>query len=442
MRDIVLVLVIVYLMIKALRQLEYGAYLWTWLSLMNPHRMTYGFAFSVPWAMMSAAISLVTLPLSKDRKPLPINGGVITLILLWGWMTVTSIFSINPADLVLERWIFVSKIILMLLLMMMMLRGRQQIDRLVWVVVLSVGFFAVKGGIFTVATGGSSRVWGPPGSMLEENNALAVATIMLLPLVYYLRETASRKWLRLVLGVCMLLMIASALGSQSRGALIALLAMALFLGAKSKHPIRFTLGLVLVLAVAIAFMPDSWTARMETIRDHQEEGSAMSRIYTWRTLLNVAMERPLVGAGFRADNLELFARYAPQDPQFAGFAGLVWVAHSIYMQALGEHGFVGLALFVSIWIWLWFTASRLAREAAEVPELKDWMPLLLRMCQVSTIGYCVGGAFLSLMNVDLPYYLLIFVTLCRCQLQDSKAMAAAPARRTPDRQALGLSRAK
>lgn len=442
MRDIVLVLMIVYLMIKALRQLEYGAYLWTWLSLMNPHRMTYGFAFSVPWAMMSAAISLVTLPLSKDRKPLPINGGVITLILLWGWMTVTSIFSINPPDLVLERWIFVSKIILMLLLMMMMLRGRQQIDRLVWVVVLSVGFFAVKGGIFTVATGGSSRVWGPPGSMLEENNALAVATIMLLPLVYYLRETASRKWLRLVLGVCMLLMVASALGSQSRGALIALLAMAMFLGAKSKHPIRFTLGLMLVLAVAIAFMPDSWTARMETIRDHQEEGSAQSRLYTWRTLLNVAVDRPLVGAGFRADRVEIFDLYAPKDPQYSVFSGLAWVAHSIYFQALGEHGFVGLALFVSIWIWLWFTASRLAREAAEVPELKDWMPLLLRMCQVSTIGYCVGGAFLSLMNVDLPYYLLIFVTLCRCQLQDSKAMAAAPARRTPDRQALGLSRAK
>ena len=66
------------------------------------------------------------------------------------------------------------------------------------------------------------------------------------------------------------------------------------------------------------------------------------------------------------------------------------------------------------------------------------MPLLLRMCQVSTIGYCVGGAFLSLMNVDLPYYLLIFVTLCRCQLQDSMARAAAPARQPQDRQALGL----
>ena len=51
---------------------------------------------------------------------------------------------------------------------------------------------------------------------------------------------------------------------------------------------RFTLGLVVVLALAIAFMPDSWTSRMETIGTYQEDTSAQSRLWVWNTLWNVA----------------------------------------------------------------------------------------------------------------------------------------------------------
>lgn len=427
MRDIVITVVIAYLLLRTLRKVEYGAYLWTWLSLMNPHRLTFGFASVLPWAQATAIATFASMLFSRDRKPLPINGGIVTLILLWIWMTVTAVFSINPSEAVWERWTFVSKINLMLLVTLMLLRGRQQIDRLVWVVALSVGFFGIKGGAFTIATGGSYRVWGPPGSMLEENNALAVGLIVVLPFFYYLRETLSdRRW-RPVLLVCMLLLVASILGSQSRGALLAVLAMGAFLGFKSKHPVRFSLVSVLVLSAGVLFMPDSWVERMDTIQNHENEGSAMSRIYTWQTLWNVVMARPLVGAGFRADNIDIFNAFAPTDAKFEIFRGNVWVAHSIYMQALGEHGFVGLLLFVFIWIWVWVTCSRLARRAGEIEGLRDWAPLLLRMCQVSTIGFCTGGAFLSLMNVDLPYYILLFVTLVKCEVEDRLA-ASAPSR--------------
>ena len=428
MRDIIVSLLILYLLLRTLRKVEYGAYLWTWLSLMNPHRLAFGFASTLPWAQMAALTTFVAMVFSRERKPLPLNTGVVALILLWLWMTLTALTSINPPEIVWERWIFVAKINLMLLVTLMLLRGRQQIDRLIWVVALSVGFFGIKGGVFTIGTGGSYRVWGPPGSMLEENNALAVGLIIVLPFFYYLRETVKFRWLRPILLLAMLLLVASILGSQSRGALVALLAMSLFLGAKSKHPVRFSLASLLVLALGVLFMPDEWTARMDTIQNHESEGSAMSRIYTWHTLWNVAVSRPLVGAGFRADTMEIFAAFAPTDGKYDAFQGKSWVAHSIYMQALGEHGFVGLLLFLTIWIWIWVTCSRLAKQAGKVDSLKDWAPLLLRMCQVSTIGYCVGGAFLSLMNVDLPYYILLFVTLVKCAVQDEQraSMAKAP----------------
>ena len=257
MRDILVSLVIIYLLLRTLRNVEYGAYLWTWLSLMNPHRLAYGFATTLPWAQLTAVFTFMAMVFSRERKPLPLNGGVVALILLWLWMTLTAVTSINPSDIVWERWIFVSKINLMLLVTLMLLRGRQQIDRLVWIVALSVGFFGIKGGAFTIGTGGAYRVWGPPGSMLEENNALAVGLIIVLPLFYYLRETVADRRLRPFLLVAMLLMVASVLGSQSRGALVALVAMGMFLGFKSKHPVRFSLVAVLVLVVGIQFMPDA-----------------------------------------------------------------------------------------------------------------------------------------------------------------------------------------
>lgn len=424
MRDIVLSLVMVVLLLKALRKPEYGAYTWAWLSLMNPHKLTYGFAYSMPWAHATAIITLLCLPFSKSRRPLPINGGVVALLLLWAWMTVTSVVSLNAFDLVWERWIFVSKIYLMLLATLMLVRGRQQIDTLLWVVVVSIGYFGLKGGIFTVVTGGSHRVWGPPGSMVEENNALAVALIVVLPLMYYLRHTASNRWVRLGLLVSMVFVGASILGSQSRGALLGLLAMMFVLCFKSKQPVRFSLAALVLIGVGIAFMPDSWTQRMDTIQNYSTENSALSRLYTWHTLWNVGLDRPLVGAGFRADNLALFNRYAPQDAIYASVQGRFWVAHSIYFQALGEHGFVGLVLYLSLWVWTWIAAGRTANLAERMPGLQAWVPLLMRMCQVSTIGFCAGGAFLSLMNLDLPFYILAFVTLCQCAVKEQQQPAA------------------
>ncbi len=427
MRDIILALVIIALLVKTLRQVEFGAYLWAWLSLMNPHRMAYGFANSIPWAQSAALVSLVSLLISKDRRPIPINGGVVALLLLWLWMTVTSLVSINPPEMVWDRWIFVSKIFLMLMVTLMVIRGRVKIERLIWVVVVSIGYFGFKGGIFTLMTGGSYKVWGPTGSMVEENNALAVALIVILPLIYYLRHAATRQWLKQFLLLALVLVGVSILGSQSRGALVGLLAMAFVLGSKSKNPVRFSLVLILLIGAGIAFMPDTWTSRMDTIQTYGEDTSAMSRIYTWQTLWNAAVDRPLVGAGFRADTLAFFERYAPIDSKYEAVTGNAWVAHSIYFQALGEHGFVGLGLYLYIWLWVWFAAARLAKQAEKIPEYQDWMPTLLRMCQVSTVGFCAGGAFLSLMTFDLPFYILALVSFCQCEIKDRALRIAAAA---------------
>jgi hypothetical protein len=61
-------------------------------------------------------------------------------------------------------------------------------------------------------------------------------------------------------------------------------------------------------------------------------------------------------------------------------------------------------------IWRW--AGWLRRNARANPETQ-WAADLGSLCQVSLVGFAVGGAFLSLAYFDLPYNLLVLVVVAR-----------------------------
>lgn len=431
MRDILLASIVSALLLMVFKHPVIGAYLWAWLGLMNPHKMTFGFARTLPWALLAAIFTLLAVAMTKKRQAVPMTSIVVVQVLLVLHMGFTSFFSLASGSVPLDRFIFVFKIHLMLIVTWMLVCDAKQLRWLIWIVTMSVGFFGIKGGVWTIMTGGGGRVWGPPGGMLEGNNELAVALVMLLPMVYYLRQTEPNKWVRHALIFAGVTMVFAVLGSQSRGALLGLLAMSFFLGIKGKHPVRTSLALLVFVALAIGFMPDTWSGRMESIQSYKADGSAMSRIWSWTTLWNAALDRPLIGAGFGADNAVVFGRYAPMDGEFAVFRGSVFVAHSIYFQMLGEHGFVGLGLFLLLGAVTWLSAGRLARQSKDDPEFGSWMPLLMRMVQVSLVGYGAGGAFLSLAYLDVPYYIMGFVVTAAALVRNrAKALVSAPANAT------------
>ena len=50
MRDLLLLLIVVPGGLLALRHPFVGAMMWTWISIMNPHRLAWGFMFDAPVA--------------------------------------------------------------------------------------------------------------------------------------------------------------------------------------------------------------------------------------------------------------------------------------------------------------------------------------------------------------------------------------------------------
>jgi putative inorganic carbon (HCO3(-)) transporter len=409
MRDLLLFGIILVSLPFALRHTWIAVSLWTWISLMNPHRLAFGFIHDAPVAAVVAGTALLSLVVTRDKLRMPWSPPVVVLFLFVLWMCVTTAFAIDPVGSAtqLNR---ILKVQVMTAVALLALHERKHIQIFIWVNVLSIAYFGVKGGMFTILKGGALRVWGPAGSFIEENNALAVATIMIIPLIYYLRTVSSRAWMRLGLLGMMLLCAFSALGSQSRGALVAVSAMTLVLWYRSQKKFAVGIGLVVVAASLLAFMPSSWEERMGTMQAYEEDQSAMGRIHAWQTAINVANNRPF-GAGFEMYDWGVHAMYSPPETEKPR------AAHSIYFSVLGEHGYVGLFLYLLMW-WLVFRlAGRMRKETKGIAKV-SWVYELVGMCQVSLVGFFVGGAFLSLAYFDLPFNILVILVVTQRWLNE------------------------
>ncbi|MDE2396827.1 MAG: putative O-glycosylation ligase, exosortase A system-associated [Burkholderiales bacterium] len=410
MRDIALTLIVVVGLFFALRRTWVGVLLWTWLSIMNPQRLTYGFAFSAPFAYATALITLISIPFNKKDLRLPLDPFVVLLPLLMIWMCVTTVFALDQAGSI-PLLIRSLKIDLMVLVAVAAIRSRKQIELFIWVNALSIAFYGVKGGIFTIATGGGMHVWGPDDSFIQGNNELGLACVLTIPLLNYLRVVERRAWMRTALMAVMVLTALAALGSQSRGALLAIGAMALMLILRSRRKVMGTLVVAVTGVLLVAFMPASWEARMHTIDTYQQDASAMGRINAWWMCFHLANDR-FLGGGFSSYDAATFAKYAPNPHD-------IHAAHSIYFQMLGEHGYVGLALFLILGAYSFLTAGKIRRQTKKQPE-GQWAFELSSMIQVSMVGFAVGGAFLSLAYFDLPYNVLVALVACKYWLAEKR----------------------
>lgn len=422
MRDLLVTLLVFGSLPYIIKRPPFGVVMWIWISVMNPHSQGWGFARTFPFAAVIAGTIVVAMLLHKDKFRLPAHRVTWVFLGFMGWMSVTSLFSIHGVGVVTTQWIKVYKIFGMTAVVMMLVRTRQEIEWLVWTVVVSLGFYGVKGGIFTLRSGGNFRVWGPEGTFIDGNNEVALALVVVIPLMYYLignmRTRAAKGGLLAAILLCAL----ASLGSYSRGAALAIGAMTIVLWLKSQN--KAPLGVLLAMAVPllVLLMPSQWHERIDTINTYEEDSSAMGRINAWRMAFNLANDRPL-GGGFEIYDGQVFARYAPIPLD-------VHAAHSIYFQVLGEHGWIGLALYLTLGVMVWRTGGAIVRQAAGVAEL-EWAVRLATMLQVSLVGFAVGGAFLSLAYFDVPYLIMAAMVATRIIV----ARQAAPQRPAASRQA-------
>ena len=412
MRDLLITAIVLGSLPLIMKRPYIGVLMWSWIGYMNPHRLAYGFANEFPFAKIVGAVTIAALLFSREEKSISWSREIVLLVCFNVWMTVTTVFAMNPVE-AWPQWEKVIKIQLMVFITLMLIRDRDKLESLIWVIVVSLGYYGVKGGLFSILTGGQHLIWGPDGSFIAGNNEIGLALTMTLPLMRYLQLTTQNQRVSKGLIGAQALMAVAIIATYSRGALLAVSAMGFFLWMKAKN--KALLGMVFLLALPIlfAFMPDKWFARMETIQTYEQDRSAQGRINAWTFAYNLAADRPILGGGFEVFSRDIFLQtnYAPDPTNFHD-------AHSIYFEVLGEQGYVGLLLFLSIAILTWSKASHIMAQTVKEPDLQ-WAKELASMLQVSLVGYAVGGAFLGLGYFDL-YYHLVAMTVVLARLVETK----------------------
>ena len=413
MRDYALFVVLGLALLFAVARPLWGLGIWSWLGYMSPHRLAYGFIRDLPVVQPAVAVTFIALFFNwKDRMRWRWTPVTIAWALLVAWYVVNSLFAMYPEASVfeLDRTI---KIQLMVLATFFIVRDRRGIEFMVWVIAMSIGFYGFKGGVFTLATGGKYMVWGPPGTFLEGNNEVALALTIILPLLWYLSRQVEGKWVKRALMAGFVLCLISVVGSYSRGAYLAIAAVLAAIWWRSNRKVFGGLLVTVAAMAAFGFMPEKFTVRVDSIANYTEDASAQGRINSWGFAWNVALDQPINGGGYGVFNREAFQRYAP-DPE------KLHDSHSIYFEILGEQGFVGLALFLGFAFLAFMETQRIRKATRDDPE-KAWAFDLATALQASAIAYGVGGAFLGLAYLDLPYQLVALVVLTgRVALPDAK----------------------
>ena len=205
------------------------------------------------------------------------------------------------------RWQFVSKIILMTITAVCVVDSFDRLRIFVLVMAASLGVFVLKDLPFMIATGGSFRLYGPPQSMIADNNDFGLALNMTLPLFFFLGKTESNRRLRTFMYFMAL--------SPFQQSFLHIRGELPRIGRCHHDPVPTdkkrilllpVLGLVTLMAVVLA--PASWQDRMSFFLDGKLRSSALSRFNSWMFSWRLASDFPFVGGGFETFTPELFQR--------------------------------------------------------------------------------------------------------------------------------------
>lgn len=429
MRDFVVLAGLLAFIPLAMMRLHIATLLWTWIAVMAPHRMAYGFIYSAPINKIIAVVSLIAALVSPDKKSLP--GGLLSILIIifFLWTTLTTfVGSSYPDESMPDYFIHIFPVFIHIILIMICINSKDRLHAFIWIIAISLGFHGAKMGLVTIVEGGtpaSTAAYGPYDTLLEDRNHFALAIVMLFPILFYLYTISSARFTRLAIMGVATLSIISVLGSFSRGGLVALIAMLGVLWWRSKRKVAITAGIVIAGAIAITVLPATFTERMSTITEQFQPSdsrfeekeldlSFAQRLSVWRMGREMVKDSPMTGHGLRAiQHPQTPIRFGvPSDPLY----GTIWykqrAAHNIYVQVATDSGIIGLGLFLSLFGVAVLNCQWIMRHSKGIPELQTYY-ILGRLIPVSLAGYVVGGAALSMAYYDGMFMILLIVVAAR-----------------------------
>ena len=390
-----------------------GVLLWIWIALMSPGEALYGPMAGVPFNRIVAIATIASVPFSKERNDFYIDklsALLLVFIIAATFSWLTAIVPGTDTDALYEK-LLKEAVLFFAVTSVMMTRHRIHLSLII--IVLSIGFFSVKEGLIFAITAGGHIILG--SGSIGDNNALATAMLMTIPILYYLYRYSQLRAVRLCFMAALILSVIATIGTYSRGGFVGMVVVGLFMVGNSRHKLGAVFLLILTVALVYVLAPGAWFERLNTINSASDDGSFMGRVVAWKMSILVALDHPFTGGGPHSiHRLLVWETYRPMLPRLDFITtppadALPHAAHSIWFEILGDLGFPGLIFFVAILAVASLKCRSITRMTRDQPSLA-WAADLSRMLQISLAVYAVTGSALSLGYFEMYYIVLALVS--------------------------------
>lgn len=381
-----------------------------WINIYQPQTTSYGFLAGAPLSLLLTAFFVGTLFINRSAVRLPKSKAFLFLVPLFClWISISTAYAEFPG-VAQTKFDIAIKTISFAFFIPFVLIDREKVETFVWILVCSFGYFVFLAGTKSAFGGGGYGVSliGIGKFMWSEGSTLSTVAICMVPFFYFASKYTALakqyKYFRWLMWLFMFLALLVPVGTQARTGLVALAAFlgVLFLITSFKNRVKIVAIFCCAVITILPLIPDSWFDRMNTLSNVDEEKSAIGRLVVWRWTIDYAAERPWFGGGFYAylANAGQLDRYADfGEASIRNRSGKAF--HSIYFEVLGEHGYAGLLIFLSMLVhgamnsWLKFKSS----------EYPEWVKQLGICLFLSFVVYSAGGLFIGVAFLPLFYYL-------------------------------------
>jgi probable O-glycosylation ligase (exosortase A-associated) len=428
MRDLAFMALFLFMMINAARCLHTGTMLWAWIALCAPQQYLYGIGAVLPLNKIAVAAAAISLFIDQTKRKPYVDWHILLVGLFVLQGAISWSIGLSNADRSYDLLDKMMKIYALCFLSTMAARGRLQTHAMVIIICLGMGIHGALEGLKYIASGGAHIVIAP-GSF-GDNNYLAMATLMVMPLLIYLFRYSEVLLIRLCFLGAALACFAGVVATTSRGGLVGLGVLGMFLVLHSRRKLLTLLTIAVLAGGLVTLAPTRWAERMDTITAAEQDSSFMSRVSSWKMNTLLALDRPLVGGGYSA--LENWAVFDIYKAKFHTLDNVVaspeppgaLAAHSVYFETLGDLGFPGLFLFLAILFTGLHNLHRILRYTRGNEALL-WAYDFALLFRLSLIVFMVCGALLSAAYFELLYIMLTQVSILRRYLEET-VMRAQP----------------
>ena len=418
MRDLAFVAFLLALVGMGLRRPFLLVLGYVYVDIVSPQRLTYLLLNSVPVSLIMVVLAVGGWALFDNKAGTRIVFRQFMLVALLAYCGVTTIGADFPIEAA-QKWDWVWKALAFAIFLPLTLRTRLRIEALALFMTLSAASIIIVGGIKTLVSGGG---YGALNLMVENNSGLyegsiiSTVAIAIIPLIFWLMRHGTifppGRRVQLFGAALVFACLLMPVGTQARTGLICIAVLAVMMLRSTKRRMLYVTGVTVAALIAIPLLPASFTQRMDTIKGYQADTSAGTRLAVWAWTWDYAQDHPFGGGfdAYRQNRIKVVTTNAPGESTDDG--GPVSIEydrsrayHSAYFEMLGEQGWPGLILWLTIHFGGLLRMEILRARYRKVVGC-EWIGDLANALQQAHFIYLVGSLFVGIAFQPFVYMLV------------------------------------